>query len=100
MKEKARKLWEELLSKNPTNDDLWYVIVSVASLRKEAGKQLLRQKPTNRDLLYVIVNVDSLREEAQKILREREEATPPSPTSPPPVHKRTIDDIIREMRAL
>jgi len=68
-KERARKLWEELLSKNPTNYYLRHVIRYVASLRKEAGK----------------------------ILNEREEATPPSPTSQPPVHKRTKKDILEEM---
>jgi hypothetical protein len=73
MSGKALDLWNELLTQNPTNEDLCYVIRWVESLRERAGQKLLTQNPTNEDLCYVIRWVESLRERAKILLKRSKE---------------------------
>lgn len=54
-------LWAELLSTNPSNDELCSVIEYVPSLRDQAGTQLLAQNPSMSNLLWIIEYVPRLR---------------------------------------
>jgi CHASE1-domain containing sensor protein len=78
--------WGKLLAQNPTNDDLKYVIEYVEPLRAEAWGKLLAQNPTNDDLKYVIGYVEPLRAEAGAILKKSQQ--------------RQTKDILAEMRAM
>ena len=70
MKKVSQKEWELILSENPTNDDLRYLI-EYTDKKDEAFKQLLKQNPTNDDLCYLIKYTDK-KDEAQKILDSRQ----------------------------
>jgi len=71
MSERLKDLWEELIKKQPTNNDLRYIIKHVESLRIKAWQKLLAQNPTNDDLHGVIEYVKLLKTEAcQKHLHQ------------------------------
>ena len=68
MIEKLKRLWKKFVELNPTNNDLYYIVWNIESLRVEAGQKLLTQNPTNDELCDIIKYIESLRTEAQKLL--------------------------------
>ena len=75
MKKVTNAEWQQILSENPTNADLRYII-EYTDKKEEAASQLLKQNPTNDDLRYIIRFTDK-KEEAQAILDSRMEAEKP-----------------------
>lgn len=67
-KEKKEELAEILLEKNPTQDDMIFILERVESFRNIVWEKLQEKKISNGDLRYIIRWFFSLREEAGKIL--------------------------------
>ncbi len=72
----AEEAWEIILDNNPTNDDLCSIMATVDSLKDKAWEMLKKQHPTKQDLHWIIREVTALESQARIVLEELRNSEP------------------------